>query len=210
MKYIWVFIAFLLIENARAQILIVTNVKVSVTADSAATAREKALDQAHDLAFQKLLTESFSEKTAPFPPHDTVMNMVRDFSIDREKTTPTSYTASLTFEFDGSQVQNWLQRQDQSSNQEAFSGSLTAGKGTSLKMKASYTSLSEWQNIKKVLENFPGIRKVTILAFSSQNANIEIIHGWNMEKLQQRFLQKGLLLSPEEGSWVISSKAPPS
>ncbi|HUX79914.1 MAG TPA: hypothetical protein VMW10_09260 [Alphaproteobacteria bacterium] len=205
MKCVWVFLGLLLVDNARAEVMTVTNVKVSVTADSAATAREKALDRAHDLAFQKLLDESFLENSGSLPPHDAVMNMVSDFSIDREKTTPTSYAASLTFQFDSPQVQAWLQQQ---SNVTPLSPQ-TSGKEKLFIMKASYTTLSEWQNIKKALETFPEVKKVTVLAFSPRDANVEITYGGSIEKLQQNLLQKGYLFSPDEKGWTITSNKMP-
>ena len=63
MKPLWFLILCLFIECAKAQIITVADVKVSVTADSAAVARDKALDQAHVLAFQKLLKENFPEES---------------------------------------------------------------------------------------------------------------------------------------------------
>ncbi|OJW54067.1 MAG: hypothetical protein BGO67_08370 [Alphaproteobacteria bacterium 41-28] len=208
MKYLWVFVALQFIDYAKAEVITVTNVKVSVTDDSSATAREKALERAHDLAFQKLLNESFPEKASPLPPHDRVMNMVTDFSIDREKTTPTSYTASLTFQFDGSQVQTWLQQKGQTSPKEAFSVEQSSARGKPLKMYISYTSLIQWQDVKKVLETFPGVQKFTVLAFSLQNARVEVAYCGSLEKLQQHLLQKGYLLSPQEEGWIISSNGP--
>ncbi len=206
MKYLWILVIFLFMQNAKAQVMIVQNVRVSVTADSAATAREQALDRAHDLAFQKLLNENFPEKSGPLPSHDAAMNMVIDFSIDREKTTPTSYTASLTFQFNASQVHSWLQQQDHSSLQEASPVSQRSGEGRILQMKASYSSLPEWQNVKRALESIPGVNKVTILSISLQNANIEVVYGGNLEKLQQYLLKKECLLSSQKEGWMISSK----
>lgn len=98
----------LFIACAKAHVITVADVKVSVTADSAAVARDKALDQAHALAFQKLLKENFPEESKNPPSTDVIMNMVTDFSIDREKTTPKSYTASFTFQFDASQLLGWV------------------------------------------------------------------------------------------------------
>jgi hypothetical protein len=208
MKYLWIFLALLGIECVKADVMTVANVKISVTADSSAVAREKALDRAHDLAFQKLLNESFPEKSGPLPPHDTVMNMVTDFSIDREKTTPTSYTASLTFQFDGPKIQTWLRHQGQSSPKEAFSVPHLSGRGSPLKMKASYTSLVDWQNVKKALETLSGVQKVIVLAFSLHKANMEVVYDGSLEKLQQHLLKKGYLLSPHEEGWIISSNGP--
>ena len=108
MRYLWFLVFLVWGGQVGAQTMTVTNVKVSVTDSSPATAREKALDQAHQLAFQKLVEENFPESAGLLPPSDALMSMVTDFSIDREKTSPKSYTASLTFQFDGPQVHAWL------------------------------------------------------------------------------------------------------
>ncbi len=206
MNYLWLIAIGVGTFDAQAQT--VTGVKVSVTADSAATAREKALDQAHDLAFQKLLKENFSEVATPLPSHDTVMNMVRDFSIDREKTTPTSYTASLTFQFDAPQVQAWMQKQDQPSFPTLHSTQHSSKNQKTLKIESSYKTLSEWQDIKKKLEGSPEVQKVVVLAFSPQSAHLDVILGGDIEKLQQDLLLKGWLLSSGKEGWKISSKKP--
>jgi len=207
MKYLLVLTAFFFTSNAKAHEIIVKDVKVSVTADSAATAREQALEQAHGLAFKKLLTENFPEKSGPPPSHDAILNMVTGFSIDREKTTPKSYTASLSFEFDGPSVHAWVQNRGQPSvpKEQAFSPAAIQGK--TLKIVASYATLPDWQVIKKTLENFSGIQKINILALSPQNASMEIVYGGDIEKLQQHLLHKGLLLSSQGDTWVISSNA---
>ncbi len=203
MNYLWLLIAFFCIEGVKAQVLTVTGVKVSITADSAATAREQALDKAHEIAFQKLLKENFPESST-LPPPEVVTNMVMNFSIDREKTTPTSYAAAFTFHFDGPQVHAWTQHQEAPLNKETLSASQPLRGGETLKMTASYTTLSEWQTVKKTLENFPGIQKVSVLAVSPQNAHMQVIYGGDIEKLKHSLLQKGWLLSPHQGSWVIS------
>ena len=61
MRYLWFLVFLVWGGQVGAQTMTVTNVKVSVTDSSPATAREKALDQAHQLAFQKLVEENFAE-----------------------------------------------------------------------------------------------------------------------------------------------------
>lgn len=204
MKYLWLLIGFFCTEGVMAQVLTVTDVKVSIAADSAASARDQAIDKAHDLAFQKLLKENFPERSAPLPPHDVVTNMVTNFSIDREKTTSTSYTASFTFHFDGPQVHAWGQRQETPSNKETLLTSHPSKEEKTLKMTASYSTLSEWQTVKKTLESVPGIQKVSVLTVSPQNAHLQVIYGGDIEKLKLSLLQKGWLLSPQQDSWALS------
>lgn len=207
MNYILVVIAFFLIHEARAQAITVGNVKVSVKADSAASAREQALEQAHQLAFQKLLNENFPERQGSFPSPDVLGNMVADFSIDREKATPTSYAASLTFQFDEPQVIAWAQQsQHTPPNSESTPFPQHPYKNSnSLKVRATYGTHSEWRHIRQTLETFPGIQNLSIASLSPKNANLEINFNGSTDQLGQDLLQKGILLSQQEGGWIVTS-----
>lgn len=206
MRLLWILTLCLLIAPAQAHVMTVTGVKVSVTADSSAVAREQALEQAHAQAFQKLLDENFSEKTGPLPSSETLMNMVQNFSIDREKATPKGYTASFTFQFDGPKVEAWV---NQGQSQDApLAPQKSLGGGRALKIIASYESLSEWQRLKKALQDFPGVQNLNVGSFSSNMANVEFTYGGEVEKLQQHLLSQGFLLSPQEETWIISSNTP--
>ncbi|MBY0292740.1 MAG: hypothetical protein K2W92_05590 [Alphaproteobacteria bacterium] len=204
MKPFWFLIMCLFIECAKAQVITVADVKVSVTDDSAAVARDKALDQAHSLAFQKLLKENFPEESRNSPSTDIIMNMVTDFSIDREKTTPKSYTASFTFQFDASQLLGWVTHKGEASSQNSLFTPQVLAKGKSLKLRALYSTLSEWQVIKKALENFAEVQKLIVLTFTPQHAELDVVYAGNIEKLQQHLVQKGVLLSFEAEEWILS------
>jgi hypothetical protein len=204
MKYLWLLLVFLFISETNAQNMTISDVKVSITADSAATAREQALEQAHTLAFQKLLKESFPEKSGPLPSPDALMNMVSDFSIDREKTTPKSYTASLTFQFDGSKVHTWLQQgESRGESREVYQPSL-ARTDKPLNIKAIHSSLPQWNQIKQALQTLPGMQKLTVKALSPQNADLEIVYGGDPNHIQEHLRQKGLIFTLNGDSWLIS------
>lgn len=207
MKYFWLFIAYFLGDSAQAQPLTVRDVKVSVTADSAATAREQALAKAHQLAFQKLVNENFPERANSVPSQDVLRGMVSDFSIDREKTTPTSYTASLTFQFDDTLVRTWAQTLQQGPQTAVLQSNtpLSPQVRDPLIVMASYRTYGEWQYIRKTLEDFPGVRQVAVMSLSPKNANVELIYDGAKDKLIQGLMQNGLHLSQQEQGWVISS-----
>lgn len=207
MKFLWLLVFLFFSDIALAQRMTITDVTVSVTDVSAAKAREKALDQAHSLAFQKLLQENFPETPGVVPPSDILMNMVANFSIDREKTTPKSYTASLTFQFDGPQVHTWLQEGSVSPSP-AGSPYLPYGTSGPLKVTASYSTYAEWSQMKKGLEALPGVARVAVLSLSPQEANVDVFYGGGAEKLQQLLSQQGLLLTPQEDVWMLTAQTP--
>lgn len=194
-------ISFLCLGHVYAQNITVQNVKVSVTADSSGIAREEALDKAHDLAFQKLLEENFPERRASLPSHNDILNMVSDFSIDKEKSSSTNYTALLTFQFDDAKVQAWLQNQTPLSSPSA---QLPMTSGKPLKLTASYHTLAEWNQIKKALETIPHIQKVSYLAVSSKNAEISVMFNGTSEDLKTELHQKGISVSSQDQGWSLS------
>jgi hypothetical protein len=195
-------VLFLFIQSATAHMITVEDVKVSVRDNSAAAAREKALEQAHILAFQKLMGEKFPEKLMRLPSQEILMSMVSNFSIDREKATPQSYTASLRFQFEEAQVQSWLQQ-----NESALHSSAQPLHTTHeiLKVRAFYTTYSEWKRLKKTLENFSGVQEITLLTLSPQQADMELRWEGEVEKLRHHLLQGHFLLSPQEEGWIIKS-----
>ncbi|MBY0272448.1 MAG: hypothetical protein K2X02_03410 [Alphaproteobacteria bacterium] len=204
MKFIYLFSLFFIPGMIQAQVLTVSGIQVSVTADSSAAARDKALDQAHDLAFEKLVGQNFPEISSPLPPHDKIVDMVSNFSIDREKTTAKSYTASLTFQFDGTQVQDWVLHPNRSSEQASNIGVANSSRGADFKIIVFYDSLEEWRQIKKEVEGTFGVQKVTTLSLSPQSAVLEVKYAENIQKLQKYFNDKGWILASQEEGWSLS------
>lgn len=98
---------------ARAQdpLYTVEGVKVDITAESAAAAREQAFMQAEQDAFtmlaQRLLPESAMAGFTP-PDPDTISNMVQDFEITEERLSPVRYMGTYTFRFRDRDVQNFF------------------------------------------------------------------------------------------------------
>lgn len=204
MKFFYWFFLFLIPGMVQAQALTVTGIQVSATADSSAAARDKALDQAHDLAFERLVYQNFPEVSVYPPPHDKIVDMVSNFSIDREKATSKSYTASLTFQFDGAQVQDWVLQTNRSPEQASNIGVVNSGRGMDFNIKVSYDSLEEWQQIKKEIEGAFGVQKVTTLSLSPQSAMLKVKYAEDIQKLQKYFNLKGWILTSQEEGWNLS------
>lgn len=205
MKSFWIVVAFFLIGTAKAQTITISDVKVSVKGDSAAAAREEALEQAHQVAFKKLMNETLPEGNIPLPSQDVLKDMVSDFSIDREKSTPTSYTASMTFQFDELQVTRWVEGLQQGRPDSSPFPERPSEERGPLKVTASYATYGDWQHIKKALEDFPGVQHFSIFALSPKNANLEIVYRGPIDQLERGLLQKGILLSQQGEGWVVSS-----
>src|SRR5690606_14008300 len=80
----------------------VTGVKVDVTAESAAVAREKALAEAEVKAFDQLLDLIVVDQDRSLMPRldrQEISRYVRDFSVTEERTSSVRYLATLTYRF---------------------------------------------------------------------------------------------------------------
>lgn len=99
--------------QARAQdpLFTIEGVKVDVTAESAAAAREQAFAKAEQEAFtmlaQRLLPEGALATFTP-PDSETISNMVQDFEITEERLSPVRYMGTYTFRFRNEDVQRFF------------------------------------------------------------------------------------------------------
>ncbi len=100
--------------SAQANLFVVKNVSVSAVADSGVKAKEAALMQGAQSAFNILLAKvSLLPAGAELPvlaPED-IVNFVQDVVVNEEQTTPTKYTGSLNFNFDQQAVETFLKGQ---------------------------------------------------------------------------------------------------
>lgn len=206
MKYFWVVVTLLFLHDVKAQTLSVSDVKISVKAESATSAREQAIIQAHGLAFQKLMQENFPKHPLLLPPQEAINHMVNDFSIDQEKSTPTHYTASLTFQFDESKVIAWMKhnQQNMENKREDSSDSQALGTGRALKILASFGTHREWLYIKRTLEKCAGVQNLSVCAVSLRNAAFEIHYPGPLDELEKTLRQKNIRLSQEKNEWMIA------
>ena len=96
--------------TARANaVFTVAGVPIDAEAASAAEARELAIAAGQNAALETLLRRLTVEGTAvPAPDADALAAMIAGFAIDREVVSPTRYRASLTVEFDPSEVRRLL------------------------------------------------------------------------------------------------------
>lgn len=205
LKYVYLFLCFLTMECAFAQSLVIDNVKVSVTDKSAGEAKEVALEQAHDLAFEKLLELHFPDKQGLKATHEDVLNMVSGFSIEREDSKAKTYTALLAFQFDLSKVMSWAQGHSYTNGVQNPSA---VEVGQVLRLMAQYENLHEWNRIKKVLLSSQQIHNVIYEAISFNQAELKATLTGSVDKFKELLNQNGLSVSQLGDKWVVSFKAP--
>lgn len=101
--------------RAASEIYTVRPVSVDVTAESAAAAREQALANAHERAFQRLIARIVpkgAHARVADVGYDKVATLVRDFEVANEKTSSVRYLADLTIRFQRSAVREFLRAND--------------------------------------------------------------------------------------------------
>lgn len=90
---------------------VVGGVKVDATADDAAEAREAAMAQGHVRAMRKLMERLVLDedlKRVPLFSSKEVVELVRDFSVSKERSSSVRYLAELTFRFKPEAVRDLL------------------------------------------------------------------------------------------------------
>lgn len=98
---------------AADELFTVPGVKVDVTADSAAEARETALAEGQRAALQRLLMRlALAEDVARLPhlSDREIAQMVHDFQIESEQTSSVRYIGDLTFRFRADAVRHLLEQ----------------------------------------------------------------------------------------------------
>lgn len=89
----------------------VSGVKVDITADNAADAREKAFAQAQENAFRQLAGRLLPEEemtTFKAPESSAISTMVNDFEITQEQISTVQYIGTYTFRFNKDSVLTFL------------------------------------------------------------------------------------------------------
>ena len=97
----------------RDDVFTVLDVKVDVTAKTAAVARELALAEGQVQAFRRLMTRLVPRRDHPSVPPlggEAVAELVRSFEVDQEKTSAVRYLATLKVRFSPSRVRRLLRR----------------------------------------------------------------------------------------------------
>lgn len=195
--FLWLF-PFLMCQAVLANTLTVTDIKVSMDADTPATAREKAIAEAHKIAFGKIVEESYLGEPAPMPPDDVLSDMVASFSIDKEKAVLGNYTAFFTFHFEEPQLKAWLEKKNV----------ITHLLGNPFSVTATYTTFEDWQHIRKTMEqNGTTIR---LLSLSASSAQFHVAPAEDTHFLRQRLEKEGFYSVVEGENWEISPLLTPT
>ena len=197
MHFLLCLFPFILHQTALANSLIVTDVKVNVDANTPAIAREKAITEAHKIAFAKITEEIYMGEHISPPPDDVLSDMVTSFSIDKEKTILGNYTASLTFHFEEPQLKAWVEKKT----------ATPSVLGKPFKAMASYTTFGEWQRIRKTIEkNGTTLR---LLSLSTESAHFYVIPAEDTISLKERLEKEGDYSIIQGETWEISSSLAP-
>jgi len=202
---------------ASAEILTIPDIKVSITDQSAAAAREKAIAQAHRLAFQRAL-DMLEEGPTPqtMPSDEEIMRLANGFSVDREKNTTTSYAASMTFQFDKETLNNWVYGLQNVPSSEGTFGEFTSPQeGVPLHVgdinaperymivRVSLASLGELVAIESVFESLPHVRAANLKSLTEKKADFELRVAGEFSQLNLVLAEKGWRLNERDGYFTL-------
>lgn len=101
--------------SSQADIFTISDIKVDVTDKNATIAKNKAMKNAQNTAFTKLLNRITllpNGKEMPVLTEDEIVNLVQDLSVSDEKTSSVRYMASVNVRFNANEVQNLLQQNE--------------------------------------------------------------------------------------------------
>ena len=100
---------------AQGDLFTVYDIPVDATAEDAASARVAALEDGHRVAMNELLERIVPETSRLSLPEFTpeeIAQLVQDFSVADERTSPVRYLAKLTFRFNAEAVRQFLGQRD--------------------------------------------------------------------------------------------------
>ena len=101
--------------TAQADVFSVSKVPVDVTSDSSTHAREEALSQAQQQAFEILIqriARAEDVQQLEWPVAEDIVNWVSDVSMSNEKTSPVRYIADVNVRFDAEKIKTWLEEKE--------------------------------------------------------------------------------------------------
>lgn len=178
----------------------IEGVKVDVTAESAAVARDQAFAQAQTQAYAQLRTRLH------LPPEPLTSAMIQDVAVEEEHFSATRYIATLTVRFDPEAFANITSLP---MDAQALEITPHPGLGTPLapanriKAKAHFGSIQEWARFEGALERLAlgGVAKARVMAITTQEAQIDIILSTSQDiaMAQAAFDRVGLFLIPGRG-----------
>lgn len=186
---------FATISICHATLYIVDNVKVSATADSAAAAREKAIQQGYTEAYNMLMIRLGQEgaQTRPDAPDpQDLMNMVLDFSVDREKNTATSYSALMTFQFDSKKIDDWVSGLNLATSHNSGPSLAPSNSTGSLTIFITVTDLRTLMNMTTSLLSIPGVKGAHVTQLTTRSALISVDTGLTSDELLKAANEKNL------------------
>ena len=187
------FAAFFLITFLSAQLMAdpaytVENVKVSATANSAGEARDQAIQQGYTEAYHKLMSQheqAGMPTRTDLPNAQDLMDMVSDFSVNREKNTANSYSALMTFQFQPEKVKGWISGA-QNKNSSGATENITA-----------FIPLSDIHELKKKTQeiiNISRVHRVELQQLTTRGALIVIHTDSTPDELVNMAHQKNIHL----------------
>jgi hypothetical protein len=215
-----VFVAALLIlgglltlsPRAEAGTYTVSGIPVDVTADDAATARDKAIIDGQRAALQKLVESMMGAekaKSIPLPSDDEIAAMVQDFEVENERVSSVRYVGSLTYRFLSDPVDRLVGRAP-AGTLDATQMPMPAGPVRTITAKVPVASLQQWIELRQKLVGVPLLHRADVRYLAQDEGKIDLVFSGEPAQLMQALAQRQLQLTQTGPDWMLMQLGVPS
>ncbi|MFN7710631.1 MAG: DUF2066 domain-containing protein [Holosporales bacterium] len=189
----------------------VRDVRVEITAETTIAARDQALQQAQNEAFQQLLSRLIPEKQGDSLTNlkqDVLEDLVQDFEILDERFSKTRYSATFIVRFKPDAIAQVLREKGLQTNAQLEAAEATPGPGLSPIAPAPHEAIvdivirshADWQRALALLQKTFGHTRVMPLTLSRQHAKVTLTFAGDRRQLEERLRALGLPASIESGT----------
>ncbi len=172
----------------------VTDVKIDVTADSAAHARDQALTQAQRKAYEQLCARLEADGDAKKLSDDDIASLVQSFEVQNERLSAVRYIGIYTIHFNPSAVQRAISvsYEPPAAVEEPTPPPVSSSAHVFITVQAD--SLPIWTQIKRRLGAVPQVVKIDTLTLKRGLINIDLSFNGSMDDLKTAVADQGLVL----------------
>ncbi|MFA4994100.1 MAG: hypothetical protein WC521_02215 [Bdellovibrionales bacterium] len=181
----------------------ITDVKVDVTADTAAHARDQALMQAERKAFVQLCARLETDTDANKFSDDDIAALVQSFEVQNERLSAVRYIGIYTIHFSPSAVQRAVSAW--------FMPSAVVEEPPAPQPSAMHIfiivqadSLPVWAQLKRRLSAIPQVVRVDTLSLKRGLINVDLSYNGSLDDLKDKATDQGLVLrQKDDGSFEL-------
>jgi len=178
----------------------IPNIEISHSGDETAISKIKAIETGEMEALRSVLSNLGAAGRVQNLSSEQVGLLVESYELQNEKTTETSYSATMTVSFNPAQVKALL-----GNGQNAPPGKPEVLVGQPMiSLRAVFRDIPEWLIIKDKLQKMNFVQKTEIKDIAAQSADMDIYYqGAVISDLPQLFQSYGMHISGGPSGWIL-------